>query len=122
VTTRPDEGHEITPARPRTIDPVARTADDVAALVLAVPGVVRLHSGLFGEATTYLPGRRVAGVAVTAESVDVHVVLDHAVPIRMTAQRIHAVVASAVDVPVHVHVDDVDSAAAPGRTDPEEES
>lgn len=122
MTALPDPGQEITPGHPRTIDPVARTADDVAALVLAVPGVVRLHGGMFGEAATYLPGRRVAGVSVTADSVDVHVVLDSAVPIRMTAQRIHAVVASAVDVPVHVHVDDVDSAAALGRTDFEEES
>ena len=38
-------------------------ADRVAAAVIAVPGVAFLHGGVFGEIGTYLPGRRVSGVA-----------------------------------------------------------
>lgn len=92
-------------------DPVARLADSVAALVTGVPGVRRLHGGLFGEVATYLPGRRVAGVTVREDGVEVHVVLEASAPIRATAQRVHAALADAVDLPVRVVVEDVEPPA-----------
>lgn len=49
-------------------------ADRVAERVRAVPGVFGLHAGAFGEAATYLPGRRVTGVRMRDEQVDVHVI------------------------------------------------
>lgn len=100
-------GPEGTRGRP-VIDPVGRTAADIALLVAGVPGVSRLHGGLFGEVATYLPGRRVSGVSLRDDRVEIHVVLDAAVPIRMTTQRIHAVVMSVVDVPVSVVVEDIE--------------
>lgn len=42
-------------------------AERIAAAVLAVPGVVGLHDGAFGEIATYLPGRRVPGVRIDPE-------------------------------------------------------
>jgi uncharacterized alkaline shock family protein YloU len=93
----------------KVIDAVAHTADEVAALVLSVPGVVRLHAGMFGEAATYLPGRRVAGIKLGDDLVEVHIVVAHGTPIRDTAQRIHTVVAAAVAAPVHVFVEDIDA-------------
>lgn len=89
------------------IDPVPTTADDIAALVLAVPDVVRLHAGRFGEVATYLPGRRVTGVKLGVDQIEVHVVVAGQQPVRETAQLIHAAVATLVGTPVHVYVEDV---------------
>jgi hypothetical protein len=50
-------------------------AERVAAAVEKVPSVARLSSGSTGaEIATYLPGRRVRGVRVDEETVEVHVV------------------------------------------------
>lgn len=92
------------------IDPEPTTADDVAALVSAVPDVVRLHAGRFGEVATYLPGRRVTGVKLGDDLIEVHVVVAGQVPIRETARLIHAAVARLVATPVHVYVEDVAAA------------
>jgi hypothetical protein len=88
------------------IEPVATTVDDIAALVLTVPDVVRLHAGRFGEVATYLPGRRVTGIKF-GDTVEVHVVVAAQAPIRGTAQLIHAAVATLVEAPVHVYIEDV---------------
>ncbi|WP_328291264.1 hypothetical protein OG218_00585 [Kineococcus sp. NBC_00420] len=87
--------------------PVVETADQVAALVLAVPGVVELHPGRFGEVATYLPGRRVAGVKLRDDVVEVHVVAAFDTPLRAVAQQIHAVVAAVVTAPVQVFIEDL---------------
>jgi hypothetical protein len=47
--------------------------DAVAAAVQACPGVSGLDGGRFGDVTSYLPGRRVPGVAVRTDSVTVQV-------------------------------------------------
>ncbi len=92
--------------------PEVTAADEIAALVLAVEGVVQLHPGRFGEVATYLPGRRVAGVKLSEQAVEVHVVLAYDTPIRAVAQQIHAAVAAVVDVPVQVYVEDLAAARA----------
>ncbi|WP_211268845.1 hypothetical protein [Actinoplanes subtropicus] len=92
------------------IEPVPTTVDEIAGLVLAVPDVVRLHAGRFGEVATYLPGRRVTGVKLGDNSVEVHVVVGGRVPVRETAQLIHAAVATLVATPVHVYVEDIAAA------------
>jgi hypothetical protein len=89
------------------IDPDPTAADDIAALVLAVPDVVRLHAGRFGEVATYLPGRRVTGIKLGADLIEVHVVVAGQVPVRETAQLLHAALATLVASPVHVFVEDV---------------
>jgi uncharacterized alkaline shock family protein YloU len=82
-------------------------ADQVAALVRSVPGVVGLHGGVFGEVATYLPGRRVSGVRITPERVEVHVTLSWGEPVRATAEVVRDRVAELTGVPVLVTVEDV---------------
>ncbi len=90
------------------IEPVPTEADDIAALALSVPDVVRLHAGRFGEVATYLPGRRVTGVKLGDDVIEVHVVVAGQVPVRETAQLLHASVAALVATPVHVYIEDVE--------------
>lgn len=87
-------------------------ADVVAAAVLAVPGVAALHSGMFGEVGTYLPGRRVRGVRLSDTGSDIHVTLYFGASVRVVAEQIRQVVAALVPGPVHVTVQDVLPATA----------
>jgi hypothetical protein len=48
--------------------------DAVASAVARCPSVIRLSGGVLGEVATYLPGRRVTGVRVTDDVVEVHTV------------------------------------------------
>lgn len=82
-------------------------ADLVAAAALAVPGVAGLHTGAFGEVATYLPGRRVNGVRVREDLVEVHVCVVHGISVLDTARAIRAAVAPVVDTPVLVAIEDV---------------
>lgn len=82
-------------------------ADVVAAAVRAVPGVAALHSGMFGEVGTYLPGRRVRGVRLRETGSDIHVTLYFGVSVRAVAEQVRQVVAALVPGPVHVTVQDV---------------
>ncbi|WP_456789684.1 hypothetical protein [Cellulomonas sp. P5_C5] len=84
-------------------------AEVVAAAVLAVPGVVRLHGGRFGELGTYLPGRRVTGVRIDDEGTEVHVVVSDLVPVPATAARVQRAVSAVAPMPVRVHVEDIDT-------------
>lgn len=88
-------------------DTTETTADRVAAAVLEVPGVSGLHGGVLGEVATYLPGRRVAGVRLTDEATDVHVVLAWGAPVAATADAVRATVRGVVPGAVHVTVEDV---------------
>jgi len=54
--------------------------DAVASAVRACPGVSDLADSRFGDATTYLPGRRVTGIAVKGETVRVSVRAKWGVP------------------------------------------
>ena len=94
-------------AAPTTPVVVVEPADLVAAAVLAVPGVAGLHPGRFGEVATYLPGRRVTGVKLGTDVVEVHVVATSASPLLAVAQQIHAAVSAVVDAPVQVFVEDL---------------
>ncbi|ABS05930.1 hypothetical protein [Kineococcus radiotolerans] len=95
---------------------LAGLADDLAATVLAVPGVVRLNGGALGEIGTYLPGRRVAGIRLADPDrtgpTEVHVVLRADAPLREVAEAVHLAAAArltAAGAPadVRVHVDDL---------------
>jgi uncharacterized alkaline shock family protein YloU len=84
-------------------------AEVVAAAVLAVPGVVRLHGGRFGELGTYLPGRRVTGIRIDDEGTEVHVVVSDLVPVPHTAAQVQRAVSAIAPMPVRVHVEDIDT-------------
>lgn len=93
------------PAAART--PAPTTAEIVAATVLAVPGVIRMHGGRFGELATYLPGRRVIGVRIDEHGTEVHVVVSGRVPAVETAGRIQRAVSAVAPMPVRVHIEDI---------------
>lgn len=82
-------------------------ADRVALAALAVPGVTRMHSGAFGEVSTYLVGRRVDGVRLRPGETEVHLVLAPGVSIIATAQRVRAAVGQLVSGSVDVFVEDL---------------
>ena len=77
---------------PVEVDPAA-----VVRLVLACPGVAAMHGGISGEAATYLPGRRVVGVRILPDWVEVHVVARWPIPASEIAAQVWANVARAVD-------------------------
>ena len=67
--------------------------DAVASAVRACPGVSDLVDGRFGDATTYLPGRRVVGIAVKGETVRVSVRAKWGVPASDLLDQVTAVLA-----------------------------
>lgn len=90
-----------------------RLADAVAAAALAVPGVVDLHTGAFGEVATYLVGRRVPGVQIRPQGCAVHLVLAWGAPVLATADLVRAAVEPLVGTPVDISVEDVLAPAVP---------
>lgn len=89
--------------------------DAVAAVVQALPVVRSLSGGRFGEVATYLPGRRVQGVRVRGENVEVHVVAGPDVPRPVVGTTVRgAVLALAGGRAVDVHVDDIEVRASTG--------
>lgn len=94
--------------------------DAVAAAVAACPSVAHLVQGGPGEqVATYLPGRRVGGVRVTDEAIEVHVATRWDVPIPLAAAEVRSAVSDLVGSrSVTVAVDDIDEpqAALPAAT------
>jgi len=103
----PGAGGPVVLPRAAGPDP-AGDAELVAAAVLAVPGVVRLHGGPFGGLGTYLPGRRVMGVRIDDHGTEVHVVVSDIAPVPDTAARVKRAVSAIAPMPVRVHVEDLD--------------
>lgn len=98
-----------------SVAPDVPQVDLVAAAVLAVPGVTRLHSGPWGEVATYLPGRRVAGVrnvrtveGVDDEALEIHVAVSDDATCLQTAAAVRAAVSTIVRSRVDVVVEDLD--------------
>lgn len=83
-------------------------ADVIAAAVSGVDGVAALHGGLFGEAATYLPGRRVTGVRLSDDGVEVHVTVSYGRRVHAVADAVRTAVASLVTGSVDVIVEDVE--------------
>jgi len=100
----------------------AKTVDAVAAAVLRCRAVARLHGGRFNAISSYLPGRRVIGVAVTASGVTVGVVGRYPVTVAEIAAQVRAAVSAVVPgVAVTVAVEDIDTADVdPREVDPRE--
>jgi hypothetical protein len=89
-------------------------ADSIAAAILAVPGVAALHPGMFGEVGTYLPGRRVTGVRIRDDAIDVHLTVHEGVDVRGTAAAVRdAVGRVAAGATVDVTVEDIAPAVRP---------
>jgi hypothetical protein len=89
--------------------------DAVAAAVQACPGVSGLDGGRFGEVVSYLPGRRVQGVAVRTDSVTVQVRSRWEVPVPDLLSQITAVLTPLIGARrVEVVVADIDDPPVPG--------
>jgi NADPH-dependent curcumin reductase CurA len=88
-------------------DPETEPAELIANAVLAVPGVAGLHGGMFGEVATYLPGRRVLGVALGDDSCAIHISVRYPAHVIETAERVRAALVPLLDAPVDVTVEDV---------------
>jgi len=85
-------------------------AEAVAAAASAVPGVARLSGGKAGQVATYLPGRRVSGVRITSDSVEVHLVARWVASLPQLAEDIRAALDPLVGGrAVSVFVEDVES-------------
>lgn len=93
--------------------PAASPADAVAAAVVACPNVARLSGGALGEVATYLPGRRVLGVRVDDDAVQVHIVGRYGPTVDEIAAEVRAAVRAVLGArPVAVGVDDLDVSGA----------
>ena len=89
--------------------PVDVDVDVMAAAAAACPGVARLSRGSVVEVATYLPERRVHGVRVTDDAVDVHLVAQPGVVLPALAESVRsAVMPHAGGRRVDVYVDDLE--------------
>ncbi len=97
----------LSPAATST-PPATEPAEAVAALVVGCPGVASLSGGSFGEVATYLPGRRVRGIRLEGQTVEIHVVADWGTPLGPIADQVRAVCHPfAGGRPIDVYVDDL---------------
>jgi hypothetical protein len=88
-------------------------ADSIAAATAACPSVARMSAGDVGEVATYLPGRRVEGVRMTDDGVEVHVVARWDVSLPAAADEIRDALKAVVGgAPVSVFIDDVETPEA----------
>lgn len=96
----------------------------IAGVVGACPSVARLYPGRASEVATYLPGRRVEGVRVADDELEVHVVAAWDVPLPQVADEVRgAATPLSEGLAVAVYIDDVDVPAALfGIEEPPEEA
>lgn len=94
------------------MNPPPSTAPDPDALVaatLACPYVAAMSGGELGEVATYLPGRRIRGIRIGNETLDVHVVGTYGPAIGDIVNQVRdAVEGLAPGRTLSVHVDDLD--------------
>lgn len=89
----------------RTVD-----AEAVAAAVAGCPSVAHLVGGPVGaQVATLLPGRRIEGVRVTPDRVEIHIASRWGVPIREVSAEVRTAVSPHTGaLPVLIAVDDID--------------
>jgi len=100
--------------RAAVVDPVV-DPDAVAEAALSCPQVARMSGGLVGEVATYLPGRSVAGVRVTDDEVEVHIVARWSEDLPKVADTVRrAVKPHTGALPTSVYVEDIEVPGASG--------
>ncbi|MDP9389608.1 MAG: hypothetical protein M3Q48_17255 [Actinomycetota bacterium] len=83
--------------------------DVVSAAVERCPTVASLSGGELGEVATYLPGRKVSGVRVRDNRVELHLVTRWGVAVPDLESDVRAAVAPLVgNRAVDIHVDDLE--------------
>ena len=87
--------------------------DEVVRVVRACPDVADMSEGAIAEAASYLPGRRVPGVRVVDDGLEVHIVARWGRPLPEVGDAVAAAVAPvAAGRAVTVFVDDIELPAA----------
>lgn len=89
--------------------------DAIAAAIATCPSVSGLSGGIAGEIATYLPGRRVTGVRLTTDKVEVHVIARYGCTLHEVDAEVRGAVAAAAPGvgKVDVVVADVEDPFAP---------
>ncbi|MBV9795284.1 MAG: hypothetical protein JO016_15245 [Actinobacteria bacterium] len=86
----------------------SENAERIAAAVGAAPSVAGLSGGRLGGVGTYLPGRRVTGVVIRADELEVHVIGRYGTPVTEIASDVRrAAEPFAGDRTVHVIIEDL---------------
>jgi hypothetical protein len=98
---------EATPPEAAEID-----ADAVVEAALSCPLVAGMADAVLPAVATYLPGRRVHGVRVDGDAVEVHVVARWEAPMPVLADQVRRAVAVVTGRSVSVFIDDIE---LPGR-------
>jgi hypothetical protein len=102
------------PAQTAVVDGI--DVDAVAAAVQGCPAVDDLDGGALGGVATYLPGRRVPGIRIGADRVEVHVRAVWDQPVSLVAGQIRQALADLVgDRAVDIMLTDI---AVPGQAQP----
>jgi hypothetical protein len=84
-------------------------AEAIAAAVQDIPSVAALGGGGVTQVATFLPGKRVVGVRVGENTVEVHVTARYGVPLHDLAESVRAAAAlHAGGLPVNVSIDDLE--------------
>ncbi|MEU7813304.1 hypothetical protein [Pseudonocardia sp. NPDC049154] len=83
--------------------------DLIAAAVTSCPLVAGLHPGTYGEVATYLPGRRLPGIRIGTDAIEIHVTayLAAASMLQVAAHVRTAVAPWAAGRPVDVVIEDL---------------
>ena len=88
--------------------------DAVAAAVTSCPAVAGMAGGMFGEVATYLPGRRLPGLRLAGEELEIHVTARWGSPLPEVADAVRRAVAPFVEgLPVTVYIDDIELPESP---------
>lgn len=88
-------------------------ADAVASATLACPSVAGLTAGTVRQVATYLPGRRIEGVRIRPDGVEVHVVARWRPALPEVGDEVRAAVQPlAPGLPVSVYIDDIEAPGA----------
>ncbi len=119
-----------TPTEPdaaREVPQEGELADGIGALLAEHPDVAAAHSGRFGDITTHLPGRRVAGVRISDERVEIGVTARWSRPLPALVAELRAAAldlltragsrVGAVDVTV-ADIESPDDGEAPDSNEP----
>ncbi len=80
-------------------------AYEMAEVVRRCPDVADLTGGPFGTVATYLPGKRLSGIALREDEVEVSIVVQRGRPLPEIADEVRAALAPLVgDRAVNVHI------------------
>ena len=93
--------------------------DAVVAAASSCPSVAGMSAGTVGQVATYLPGRRVPGVRISDDGIEVHVVARWGVLLPQLGEEVRGAVSPLSEGrPVSVYIDDIEipGAAAPVPT------